>query len=363
MKVRYDERNIIFSRVRLQKNTPEYEAYYKNHPDLKRFDDEVRGINIKEKLRESDAFKSLFFPLSASNHALIKALHDTVDQTPVASTRAKPPASFHQNIKAIAKKFGAHDVGIVKLKESHFYSHHGMTSESLNLHHYGKAIVPHYTHAIVYLIPMDLEAINRAPHYEEMMETESVYLDVAYTGSRLALYLKNLGYKSTFQSESFYLTPLVPLAFDAGLGEIGMVNHIVHPTYGDRIRLGAVLTTLELQEDKPLDFGLTAFCERCALCVMNCPSRSITPHKRIVNGRTFYKFNDQTCFKLWKNTGTDCGTCIQSCPFTQGIDQTTIEAMQEDPSLIDGVLQDHLKKHGRRRYIKQPLDIVKLKDD
>ncbi len=362
MKRIYDERNLIFSRARLKKGTKAYIAYYNKHPRLKSADDDIRGMNINEKLRQSETFKSLFFPIHGSTKTLFKALHDAVDQAPLGK-RVDVPAHFKKNIKAITKHYGAKDVGVVKLHDSHYYSHFGGTNTLLNLDNYGQAITSSYTHAIVYLIPMDLEHMNRAPNYEEQLETENAYLNIAYIGSRLALYLKSLGYKSTLQSETYYLTPLVPLALDAGLGEIGMTNHIVHPKYGNRIRLGAVLTNLALPADQPIDFGLEAFCKRCALCVMNCPSRSITPYPRIVNGRRFYKFDDVSCFKLWKNTGTDCGTCIQSCPFTQGIDPETIKNMQKDPRIIDDVIKDYLAKNGRRKYRKTPLDIVALEDE
>jgi len=207
---------------------------------------------------------------------------------------------------------------------------------------------------------MDKDYINRSPHYEEMLETMTKYQDIAVIGSRLASYLKSIGYNSMFQSIEYYLTPLVPLAYDAGLGEIGMANHIINQTYGDRIRLGAVLTTLELTPDQPVDFGLETFCNRCALCVMNCPMQSIKPQKRIVNGRTFYKFDDQSCYKLWKNTGNDCGVCIQSCPFSEGIPEETYEAIKNDPKRIDAYISDYLKRTGpsRRFQIKKPLPII-----
>ena len=361
MKTWYDERNTLFSRVKLEKDSKAYKAFYEKHPEYQRIDDEIRGSQFRDNLRKSDVFKSLFFPLTTSNTALLKSLHELVFNTE-RSKRVETPKNFHQNIKAITKHYGASDVGIVKLNDRHFYTHSGGLSESIGIKNYGEKIRPNYTHAIVYLIPMDLAYINRAPHFEELLETENAYLKVGFIGSRLALYLKSLGYDTTFQSEAYYLTPLVPLAYDGGLGEIGMTNHIVHPTYGDRIRLGAVLTTLELKEDEPIDFGLDAFCKRCALCLMNCPSKSITAKQRIVNGRTFYKFDDQTCFKLWKNTGTDCGTCIQSCPFTQGIDKQTIQMMQNDPSTIDEVIQKHLEIHGRRKYTKCELELVRLEE-
>ncbi|MFW5865449.1 MAG: hypothetical protein ACOCUE_05215, partial [Candidatus Izemoplasmataceae bacterium] len=305
MKVIYDERNIILSRVQLKKGSKNYQAFYERHPELKEKDDAVRSQGIKDKLRESDAFKARFFPLSNANHLMIKSFYDTLSETPLGK-RVDVGQNFHENIKAITKHYGASDVGIVKLKDEHYYSHQGGLSFTIGLDSYGKEVKKSYTHAIVYAIEMDQDFIERAPFFEEMLETENAYLKMAFTGFRLAMYLKQLGYKSMFQSEPYYLTPLVPLAYDAGLGEIGMTNHIIHKKLGNRIRLGAVLTTLKLKEDQPIDFGLEAFCKRCALCVMTCPSKSITPYKRVRNNRPFYKFDDQTCYQLWTNSGTDC---------------------------------------------------------
>ena len=360
--VLHDERNLIFSRVRLKKDSSEYKKYYQNHPELKAFDDLVRGLDITAKLRESDDFKRLFLPLTTKNNTLLKALHELVENTPV-QERILTPKNFHHNIKEITKHYGAKDVGIVKLKKHHYYTHHGMQSNAIGKNLYGLKTDQSYTHAIVYIIPMNLDMINRSPHFETYLASQDSYLNIAYIGSKLTLYLKQLGYSSTFQSEAYYLTPMVPLAYDAGLGEIGMANHLVHPNYGDAIRIGAVLTTLPLEASSPIDFGLKAFCKRCALCLMNCPSRSITHRTRLVNGYQFYKFNDQTCFRLWKNTGTDCGTCIQSCPFTQGIDQKTQTWMKNDNEKIDQVIKKHLEMNTRRKYSKEPLPIIRLKKE
>ncbi len=363
MKTYYDERHLIFSRMRLKPGTDAYQDYYQKQPHLKAKDDAMRGLNITEKLRVSNHYKSLFFPLTQNNKALLKNWHDFLEHHPLKSPPVTIPKHFSKNIKEIAKHFGADAVGIVRLTDDHFYSHHGAQSDDIGRPLYGQKTDKDYRYAIVYVQSMNRDMINRAPFFEEMLETENVYLNIAYTGFRLALYLKSLGYKSLFQSEAFYLTPLVPLAYDAGLGEIGMANHLVHPEYGDAIRIGAVLTQLPLEADRPIDFGLEAFCKRCALCLMNCPSNSIKPHPRIVNQRRFYKFDDQTCFQLWKNTGTDCGTCLQSCPFTQGIERTTLDWMKNDIERIDRVIQQHLERHTRRKFIKKPLSIVAIEEE
>ncbi|MFW6298840.1 MAG: 4Fe-4S dicluster domain-containing protein [Bacillota bacterium] len=360
----YDERETMFSRARLKKGTRRYADFYKAHPELKKRDDEVRGMDFMDAIRKSDAFKERFIPLFKHDEAFMKSLYDFLDSIPMPKKKTALPTDFHTNIKAIAKHYGAEDVGIVKLNKHHYYTHFGGVNEPLGIDLYGEKTPKHYTHAIVFLKTMRKDYINRAPHFEELSEALNVYTEVAITGSRLATYIKSLGYETTFMSEIYYLAPLVPLAYDAGLGEIGMSNHIVHPVHGDRIRLGAVFTTLPLKTDTPIDFGLRAFCKRCALCLMNCPMQSIKPQEREVNGRIFYQFDEPSCFRMFRNMGTDCGVCIQSCPYSQGIPEKTQAWMRNDKDRIDAYLKDYLKdKRGRRVSIKTPLDIVKGGDD
>jgi epoxyqueuosine reductase QueG len=282
---------------------------------------------------------------------------------PVSSKRIPLEGSFAQNIKEITRSYGATDVGITQLTDASYYSHQGGVSQALGIDTYGIPVAPRYRTAIVFTVAMDLDMINRAPQFEELLATEEAYVRVATIGSRLAMYLKDLGYKAMFNHSEYYLAPMVPLAYDAGLGQIGMTNHIVTKEHGNRIRLGAVFTTLEVDIDQPIDFGLTEFCKKCALCLLNCPSQAITHKERIVQGRPFYKFDDNRCYDIWLKTGTDCGTCISACPFTQGLDLAKIDRIKTDPTVIDELLAEHYQTHGRRVYHKTQLPIVREHSD
>jgi epoxyqueuosine reductase QueG len=360
---KYDERNTLFGRVALEKDSKEYKEYYKKHPKTRHADDAVRGLSFREKIRKPQAFKDLFLPLTDHNKELISSIFHTAKNVKVNPNRQDIPRNFTKNIKEITKYYGASDVGIAKLDETNYYSHQAGLSSALGIDNLNKKVVPRYKTAIVFTVKMDLDFMNRAPHFEELLTTEDAYLKVALVGARLEMYLKELGYKAESQNGEYYLAPLVPLAHDAGLGQIGMANHIVTKEHGNNVRLGAVLTTLELDYDKPIDFGLHDFCKKCALCLMNCPSKSITHKQRVVNGRIFYKFNDNTCYEQWTKMGTDCGTCIQACPLTQGVDLSKLNRMKEEPSLMDDIMQEHFDKHGRRVYTKDDLPIVTLEED
>jgi epoxyqueuosine reductase QueG len=357
---KYDERDTLFSRVALKKDSKEYNEYYRKNPEQQSLDDMQRRQAFRHNLRKSEAFKKRFFPLINHNKKHIKLVFDMAESHPVKTPRIDLEPSFANNIKEITKYFGATDVGITALNDFHYYSHLGGVSEHLDKDTYNEQVVPRYKTAIVFTVEMDKDMINRAPMYEELLATEEAYLKVAIIGSRLTMYLKDLGYKAIPNNSEYYLAPLVPLAYDAGLGEIGMANHIVTMEYGNRVRLGAVFTTLEVDTDQPIDYGLTAFCKQCALCLSNCPSKAITHKTRIVNGRQFYKFDDNKCYDMWLKSGTDCGTCISACPLTQGVDLSKLVKIKEEPSLIKEIMDEHYQKHGRRVYQKHDLDIVKM---
>ena len=361
---KYDERQTLFSRVTLVRNSKEYKEFYRKNPSYRKKDDKVRNVSFRRSIRKSERFKDVFLPLTGHNKLMISSMFNTAREFKVSNKRQDLPKSFSKNIKEITKYYGATDVGIVKLTDYNYYSHFAGLNEAVGIKdNYGQPISPKYKTAIVFTMAMDLELMNRAPHYEELMATEDAYLKVALTGARLEMYIKSLGYKAESQNGEYYLAPLVPLAHDAGLGQIGMCNHIVTKEFGNNVRLGAVLTTLELNYDEPIDYGLHDFCKKCALCLMNCPSKAITHLPRMVNGRQFYKFDDNKCFEVWTKMGTDCGTCIQACPLSQGVDLSKLEKMKDNPELMDEIMKEHHDKHGRRNYTPEDLKIVKLEGE
>lgn len=354
---RYDERNVMFSRLNLKEDSREYNEYYQKNPHLKIIDDRLREVNFSDGLKENESFKSKFNPLISNNYLLYKTFYDVSNTFPI-KKKIDLDSSFSKNIKSISKYYGALDVGIVELNDDLYYSHLGRAKNHVRAKNYNQLMNPIYKTAIVFSVPMDIKMINRAPMFEELLTAEEGYMKLAITGARLVIYLKSLGYQGFYNHSEYYLSPLVPLAYEAGIGDIGMCNHIVTEKYGNNIRLGAVFTDMKLDTDSPTDFGLSEFCKICNLCLKNCPSKAISNKTRIVQGRKFYEFDDAKCYEMWTKTGTDCGICIQSCPFTQGIDLKKYSKGMNDISVIKELLKEHNSKHGRRNYNKIKLDIV-----
>lgn len=69
-------------------------------------------------------------------------------------------------------------------------------------------------------------------------------------------------------------SPLVDrfLAYSAGLGFYGKNHCLIHPVYGSLFTVGALLTTLALPSDAPLE----SRCGDCRRCLAACPGRSLS---------------------------------------------------------------------------------------
>ncbi len=114
----------------------------------------------------------------------------------------------------------------------------------------------------------------------------------------------------------------IPIAIDAGLGQLGRMGLLVTPKYGPRIRLAKVITDMPLVADSPIDFGVKEFCESCMLCAEHCPSSAVSNGTMTWEGLSpsnnpgTYKWyiNSEKCYDF---NGFSCSNCKRVCPFTK----------------------------------------------
>lgn len=143
------------------------------------------------------------------------------------------------------------------------------------------------------------------------------YARGAYISTQVAAFIANLGYPATANHLRHYDALMVPLAVDAGLGELSRMGYLITKDFGPRVRLSAVTTDLPLVPDSPVDIGVEDFCKVCEKCAACCPSNSIpTGEREEVNGTLRWKLNEQTCFAYWGKIGTDCNICMRVCPWS-----------------------------------------------
>ena len=93
---------------------------------------------------------------------------------------------------------------------------------------------------------------------------------------------------------------------------------VVNPFLGPRLKSGCITTDMPMTHDKPIDFGMQAFCESCNKCARECPSGAITAGPKLMfNGYEIWKSDSQKCttYRLNQKGGAMCGRCMKTCPW------------------------------------------------
>jgi reductive dehalogenase len=149
-------------------------------------------------------------------------------------------------------------------------------------------------------------------------EIMRVYTQLAMISTTLAAYIRSLGYPARAHIMSNYQVLCIPIAIEAGMGELGRHGLMLTKELGSSLKITTVTTDLPLTYDHPVDIGADEFCLDCKICAESCPSGAIShDKKRAVRGVEKWAINAQACFKVWNETGTDCGVCLASCPWTK----------------------------------------------
>ena len=322
---RFDERDVVFARNRtLRPGSEPYKAYYQMRPEYEEFDAARRekggplgqpGTIDKPKDRPNIAAT-----LSSQGIAMHLSAPETYQ--PAAHPEFKglrvemSPQEASKRVKGYTLNIGAKLVGITEINPLWLYSNRGEIFRE-NWEDWGNAIdVPH-KYAVVFATEMAFELVGTAPHTPTTIASMSNYAEDAFIATQLAAYIANLGYSVTANHLRHYDTLLVPLAVDAGLGEVGRLGYLMTKDYGPRIRLSAVTTDFPLVADSPVDIGAEDFCKICKKCANCCPSNSIPlDDQSEVNGTLRWKLNAETCFDYWGKVGTDCNVCMRVCPWS-----------------------------------------------
>ncbi|MFC2031663.1 reductive dehalogenase [Chloroflexota bacterium] len=231
---------------------------------------------------------------------------------------ASTPTKVSQQVKKVARFFGASQVGICELDQRWLYSvvNNDITGEDSPLD-----FPDDHRYAIVMAVEMDYSFIQTSPTYGASAATGLGYSKMAFIAGLLAQFIRALGYKAIPCGNDTALS--IPLAVEAGLGELGRNGLLITEKYGPRVRLCKVFTNMPLIPDKPYFFGVDAFCRECMICAQDCPSKAISFDKKTVEalnksnnpGVLKWPVNAEQCFKYWIANRTDCANCIRVCPF------------------------------------------------
>ena len=215
------------------------------------------------------------------------------------------------NIKATAYWLGCDAVGLSRCPDWVYYSHNAA----------GEAIEPYHDNAISIVIDQGHETMEGGSGDDWIACAQSMraYLRFSLLGGVLAQQIRNLGYTATVHTVMGSDVVQPPLLLLSGLGEVSRIGEVMlNPFLGPRLKAGTITTSMPMAHDKPIDFGLQKFCDRCNKCARECPSGAITAGPKLMfNGYEIWKSDSQKCtsYRITTEGGAMCGRCMKTCPW------------------------------------------------
>jgi len=225
-----------------------------------------------------------------------------------------------REVKRAARFFGASLVGVCELDRDWVYS---PTFSIRDRKARSNELPDEYRWAVALAIEMKYDAIRCSPSGPASAATGLGYSKMAFAAGLLAHHIRGLGFRAIACGNDTACS--IPIAIDAGLGELARNGLLVTPEFGPRVRLAKVLTDMPLLPDRPIEFGVWKFCRICKKCARQCPSQSISHDEptaqpnNISNrqGVLRWPINAETCLAFWARQGNDCANCIRTCPFNK----------------------------------------------
>lgn len=241
------------------------------------------------------------------------------------------PKMITRIIKKVATYFGADMVGICGLDRRWVYSHSymgdsytGRGSELAIGETKPQEIPEEFQYAVVMGFEEEYDMMRYFPTYIADAATSMGYSRMAITNAHLSAFIRNLGFKAIDCSTNDVALS-IPMAAQAGLGDLGRNGLLITPKFGPRVRISKVITDLPLVTDAPIDFGVTEFCMVCKICADKCPSRSIITGERTaernnlsnIAGILKWPINAEKCRMYWSRGNKPCTICIACCPYNK----------------------------------------------
>ncbi len=227
------------------------------------------------------------------------------------SPNAKDPARNADNLKAACYYLSADAVGLSRVPEWAYYSHDAG----------GNPLDAYHDNGVSLLLDQGHETMEGASGDDWISVAQSMraYLRFSLLGGVIGEQVRRLGYSARVHSvlDGDVLQP--PLLLLSGLGEVSRIGEVIlNPFLGPRLKSGVVTTSMPMDHDRPIDFGLQKFCEGCNKCARECPSGAITAGPKLMyNGYEIWKSDAEKCarYRLTNTAGGMCGRCMKTCPW------------------------------------------------
>ena len=313
--------NVIARKTLLRPDTPEFEEYYSRYPEKKAGDEDRRKRAMKSAMKlveenlvnekiSASGFRGarlLSHPNILNAPAVKHVGEGGVDEVEVGKVDVDP-VKMACKIKALALYLGAAKVGITELNQTWVS---GRRTGPM-----GDPIEMDYKYVICMAFLEDPFMQNDQIGLGHHLEVGFKYAVSSLVTNIIAQLIRNLGWRARPLTPMSMHYLVVPTFIDAGIGEQGRMGIVVTKEFGNAFRPGAVATDLPLTIDKPVDFGLQDFCQKCQICADTCPPKAITKGDRVVmNGTRRWKVDEEKCYTYWLTMGHPCGICQVVCPW------------------------------------------------
>ena len=216
--------------------------------------------------------------------------------------KTRVPEESLDELECYAQSLGISSIGYTQMPERWIFQ--------------GKAVL--HLNAIVLTMEMDKKRMDTAPSPAGAQTVFEIYRDLGIAANKVARYLRQHGYSAAAAHPLMGPALYPPLAQMAGLGWLGKSGLIITPEHGPRVRLAAVLTSIEnLPYSTHNDHAwIQDFCAACGRCIRECPTQAIYPKPiRHENGQITC-VDIERCFPYFCDY-YGCSVCIKVCPFNR----------------------------------------------
>lgn len=309
----FDERNNVQSRNTLQPGTDAYREFYAQHPEWEARDADTRELS---RTRVGNPLDVALFLQQIGK--LAKAGREEHVDGPVAPQRVElSPERAAEKLKGFALHLGAELARCGPLNPAFVYTNVGKTWGD-PARTYGAPVKLDHQHALSFAVALSPTQIKAGPVISMISDVMRAYTELDIIATTLAAYIRALGYRARAHVLCNYQVMCVPVAIEAGMGQLGRHGLMLTRELGSNLKIATVTTDLPLAHDPPVDIGADEFCRDCKICAETCPSGAISfGEKKVIRGVEKWGINAQACYRVWNETGTDCGICLAACPWTK----------------------------------------------
>ncbi len=279
-------------------NNREVDWYAKEYP--------LESMNITERasrewansLRDTHAeMREIRKEHEKLNRALVMACRMTSELEPTAEPTGDDITDL---IKNKARELGFLEVGITNFDHRYTFSSK-------------KDAATYYPHIICLAYEQDFEPTQTIPSVDAEIVHSSTYRTEGAAALELGNFIRALGYHAQVTGSGDSPGPYIPMFVEAGLGQLGACGYLLTPHEGSRCRLVSVTTDANVTHDKPIDYGIHAFCQVCQVCVNRCPGRALMRDKIWWRGLEKNKLYFKRCRPVMARY-LGCGICMKTCP-------------------------------------------------